>query len=105
MANVMTVFEHRVFYQIQVRFGLEKQRATEESPCLNDNDAATRRISLIDDGLYLIGLEYGAVVHHPMVGNPVGYAQLADIGWRNLAEPLWNRRAVRKQLLGHCVGK
>src|SRR5690606_6407853 len=96
MADVVTTFDYCIFFQMEMCSGFEKQRTAEEGSCRHDNNTTACSVSLIDNGLYLVGLQYGAVVQHSMVSNPVGSTQLADISWCDLAEPLRNWRAIWK---------
>ena len=98
VTDVVAALQCGAFFQMQVGAGLEEQGASQVGTLRHDDYTALLG-GTVDDGLYLFRLEHGAVVHHAVVGQVVGGAQVADIYNFILSEPLGYRRPVGEEIL------
>ena len=80
---------------MEVRAGLEEERTAEEGTAGNDNHTAALGRSLVDDGLYGLGLyKITVIVYNSVIGDAVGLAQFGHIDCVVLIKPIGNGSSV-----------
>ena len=78
---------------------LEEQTARIEGAFGNDHDSPTLLGCLVDDGLDLERLDIGRTLTHAIAGQEILLAQIIDIHFHRVTEPLTHGLTIGPQLL------